>query len=555
MMQEVDKLLQLANYPTTSHELCRLLQRMVQLERRLLRLSPECRDVFDAPVKAIVERCLGALDYRYLTMHLDIFSLIENIHGDYHRTKILRQYHIEGVVNVLLSKARKLTVEEIVNYSGDFRNYVPPTNTLPTAPVPHLVIKPDEEKTQQPKTSATEFTLELSGASVIDKYSHPHHATSSFIDFMNSADVLDYTRAFVMNFGFDPTIEGEVSDFFDSDFISSNLVPRREFVFPNMKEVCREITKEVKARKSNDGRLGIYIYSLCNQLSDIARLLFPQEEDDSQQKLKLLLDFAERFNDFSLKRFTEAWEDASSMAEREAVNNPEKYISILFCRMVAKEITTDRGKPEHALTGIMELRTLYRQYESAIEAALLLNKVKNSIFDYQTESGICFLRSLYPNHIAELTGLTVTAVKGLAKSLGHPLTFTPKVTTKEEIKEPDECISREEQLTGKELPEPVASQLPENLQPVSAYFEAMREAGYINDDYKWIRTRNHTNYHAVWASKIICARNEDYTHDMIGDVFGIKHLGSYITDADSKPSIKSSIEKIFREKGLSTTTQ
>ncbi len=59
MMQTVDDLLQEATVPSFSDDLRKLLQKMVQLERRLNRLPSDCRDVFDAPIRAIVERCLG----------------------------------------------------------------------------------------------------------------------------------------------------------------------------------------------------------------------------------------------------------------------------------------------------------------------------------------------------------------------------------------------------------------------------------------------------------------------------------------------------------------
>ena len=60
--------------PCMTKELMYILNKMARLEKRLKRLDPDCKDVFDAPVRAVVERCLSAIDYYFLWLPHNIIN-------------------------------------------------------------------------------------------------------------------------------------------------------------------------------------------------------------------------------------------------------------------------------------------------------------------------------------------------------------------------------------------------------------------------------------------------------------------------------------------------
>ena len=565
LMQRVEDLLEDADMPCMTKELMYILNKMARLEKRLKRLDPDCKDVFDAPVRAVVERCLSAIDYYFLDNGLDIYPLIQNVHSDYHRTRMLHQNYVEGVVNVLLARSYKPTVEQILACDVPLWSLKLQKKSSPDKPESEPEAEQDDYGKDE-KGDDSKYVIKDESVTFIGHYIEPHPVTRSFINLISNQDAIDFVKAVTISFGVDPNPSGAESDFFDTDFMTDHITPRRVYEFPQMKELCKEITKEVRARKSDEAQLNLYLSSLFYELQDILFVLFPPYFDDAHAKLNVVFSLAERYSGYTMDDFVDAWDRTLSHAEEYFDEEESQFYDQLYGWMHGVEFNERKVQNDPVLKNIANLRLLCKQYEAAIEAALLINKVKFGCLDYEKEYGIYCGPELSIEMIAAISGLNKTAIKRMTADLNHPLTRVlegePAIEDGTQIVHQCPYYEPKDSEIEQELPDlpqeeesPSISPLPANLQPVAAYFEALHEAGYINEQYKWVRTRNQTNYHAVWASKIICARDDNYTHDMIGEVFGIKHLGSYITDADSKPTIKSSVEKIFQDKGLSITTQ
>lgn len=237
LMQRVEQLLEDADMPNTTNELMYILNKMARLEKRLKRLDVDCQDVLDAPVRAVVERCLSAIDYHFLNMGLDIYPLIQNIHSDYHRTRMLHQNYVEGVVNVLLSKAYKPTVEQIVSY--DLPLFGLKLSAPPVADSSPKQIKDSSKSTSdEPKGDAEHYKVGSDVVIITGKYANPHPVTRSFIDLLSNQDAVDFVKAVTISFGVDPSPSGEEGDFFDTEFMADHITPRRVYEFPQMKELC-----------------------------------------------------------------------------------------------------------------------------------------------------------------------------------------------------------------------------------------------------------------------------------------------------------------------------
>ena len=425
ILETVEGMIEHAVIPNFSQELIELLNKMARLEKRLKRLPDTCRDVFDAIVRAIVERCLSAIDYYYLNLGLDIYPLIQNIHADYRRTKMLHQYYLEGVVNVLLSQARKLTLDQIVSWKealwqlknivtesagGPEQNSIPDTDDIPEA------IKTDDWSLQGDESH---FVIFSSVMQTTIKTINPHPVTRSFINYLTSSNVVNYIKAFSMSFGFDPSPEKSIDDFFDTEFISQNITPRMDFEFDNMPGIYKEITQEVRQRKKDEGQLHLYICALMSELSYIGLLLFPRYNDFGQQKRYMLFDLVEVFHDHSREKFSNAWAEAMTQTESFInINHPNFYSELV--EALGNELLTS-SYPEHdrSLTGIKDLRNLYRHYIAAIEAALLINKVEHNCLYYGLDVGACFTRKIPYDFIPGLTGLSQHAIVNLSNNLGH----------------------------------------------------------------------------------------------------------------------------------------
>ena len=169
MMEYLDKHLPSAQMPSNSEELLDLHCKISQFWRRLGRIPRDCRDPFDAPIHAIIDRTLAAVDYHFLKLHLDIIDILMDAHHNYDRTRQLPRDRVKGVINVLLATAHKLTYEEIVAYKGDFKDYIN-DNGLPAIEVP----KKDKPGTKFPSklSSAIPYLDALQKHGLLDKKYH-----------------------------------------------------------------------------------------------------------------------------------------------------------------------------------------------------------------------------------------------------------------------------------------------------------------------------------------------------------------------------------------------
>ncbi len=81
------------------------------------------------------------------------------------------------------------------------------------------------------------------------------------------------------------------------------------------------------------------------------------------------------------------------------------------------------------------------------------------------------------------------------------------------------------------------------------YLDALKEEGYLDDNYKWVK-RGHTMYHAGIAAKIIIYTVKGVTYNDLTDIIGVTRLANYASDGKEKDSIVSTIKKCFTNRKL-----
>lgn len=92
---------------------------------------------------------------------------------------------------------------------------------------------------------------------------------------------------------------------------------------------------------------------------------------------------------------------------------------------------------------------------------------------------------------------------------------------------------------------------PKVLEVVKSYFVALKDAGYLDDEYRWLKNvPGHKTCQAGWASRIIVGlQKTGVTHGEIGKLLGYANIGN-LANKNSTFENKT-IEEIFTKAGLS----
>ncbi len=135
--------------------------------------------------------------------------------------------------------------------------------------------------------------------------------------------------------------------------------------------------------------------------------------------------------------------------------------------------------------------------------------------------------------------------------------FLPKYwpENKEQYDENAEQFYTEEDLDGSaekkdESGDKKPFTFPKALEAVKSYFVALKDAGYLDEEYRWIKNvPGHKACQAGWASRIIVGlQKPGVTHGEIGKLFGYSNVGN-LANRNSTFENKT-IEEIFTKAGL-----
>lgn len=97
----------------------------------------------------------------------------------------------------------------------------------------------------------------------------------------------------------------------------------------------------------------------------------------------------------------------------------------------------------------------------------------------------------------------------------------------------------------------VFRQLDGNLAPAQSYLEAIFPK-YVDQNFIWKKdAEGVTNYHAYWIAFVISRVKDGISQQDIGNLFGIKNIHIYGTDAKLKGTYRDTIFNLFRQKSLS----
>lgn len=410
LMIQARSILRCSNVPTETEELIQLLTDIVQMEKRISRLSSECTEAFSNPILAVMEVSLAHIDYFYLKNGLDIYSLIASVHGDYHRDRVLKGTYVSRVVDLYIQKARKLSVEEIVDYPG---------NLLHLAPIPSFF---DLDKKEVEKESGKEKE-----ATISDYVADASAPLQSLTKMLTSQEVCDFVAAVSMFLGVRPSNYVEpLANYKKRGFIESNLKFKQYYVFPYRKELYEEIAEEVRLRKDNEQELAIYISGILSPFQYIVPLLHPGDRDIHSAQLEVAFGVSYQFGEYSIQRFAEVFNKAIEDVGNRAEIEPEQRLSELHNTLLNKYYDKEEASEDGILVSISDLRNLLDILQGAIEGALLTNGITHDVRYYQKLTGINFVSGVLDTSLSIMTGHSIEFIKNLAKKLNHAIFFATK---------------------------------------------------------------------------------------------------------------------------------
>ena len=425
MMLKVEDLLEEADMPYNSRDLVAILNKMSRLERRLLRIDPEARDVFDAPIRAIVERCLAAIDYHFLYIGVDVSALIEDIHKNYHRSRMLSQFYLGSAVKVLLSKACKPTIEQIVSCQGELSQLIPP-EPLPPYPLPpgFYEVEPASNKASednQKKDEENNIPEAEPSKSVEIKNTVKKHSLDIPKGLSAVEEVIlrfagwpgkDPITAFLIKAGYSDFVFGDMWDvegITQEEWADANYDNWKRYQFTRWAELKAELSAEIKTRVNDELELKKYI---CGLITPFDRFYY---FDRVKTDIKALLE-AENILDcftfppsFSIEQFMVFWREViNKLREDDETENysledyvkeiRKRYDERLFDEAVDEEV-------EEALAFETRLR-FPDQYCGLIAGCLLENGAKLEYMDYQDMCGVNLVPQLDSWQVSRAMGWT-----------------------------------------------------------------------------------------------------------------------------------------------------
>ncbi len=382
----VEYLLECASFPILSQDLITLLNKMARLENRPTRRSSDCVAAFDLIIRAIVERCLSELDYHYLDEDgIDISPLIFNIHSDYHRIKMLHQYHLPGVVDVLLSKSRKLSLEQIVDWKGRLSDLKDIKTYTIKYPIVEDNVVPDDLPAPEPakEPELREFLIPDGTSAVKEVFLRfaGFEALEPITALLIKTGYLNYSHVGFM----------EGTDIDPDEWADSHYGTWTRFKFDRWGELKDEISSEIKKRVKDELELKKYV---CSLITPFERFIYYRGFDADTKEWVEAMNVVDCFifpPSIVVDKFVMIWKEVIGKLREDDAK--EKYSLEEYAKQI-RDRYDNRLMQEEVITDIDEATAFGKREEfphnycGLIAGCLLENGASLEYLDYQDMCGV-----------------------------------------------------------------------------------------------------------------------------------------------------------------------
>ncbi len=525
--------------------------------------------------------CLSFLDFHFLHHGDNILELIQDAFPDYTRDNGLFKIHAREIAVSSISRANVVTS----------RAYYKNPGRLPfDLSTGNVVIDKSSNLIPVP-LSSTRYNLQgLMDVSLLDlKPVLPEEV------FKNVAlEKLDWVMAEVNNI-FSETYQNEMQGIFGSLGYLDGKMPDKEIKerinsFIDIENVFNSYDFTLLARRFLD--LCLYDKSVSpllpmtvfqhidvEEMKNMRALFFDKDERINAEK-RMLFFASSEFYWSKLADFMSIWSTCRKDYPYDSFVSKNEWETAFATDLYNNKNKYPSSRSMTPISYFANVIKAQKQLKTCLYGALLLTQTPMDA--YYRERTILY-GEVYDTDIAEMFDLQLTTVQYFTSMLdfkfirkdetepehiciGNVPTedFRMKVEdklptiwaeSKEQRFDPGEEFYTEESIApasaGNNDPaSKPAFEFPEALLPAKKYFDALKNAGYLDEEYRWKKNVNgHLSYQAGWASRIIVSVFQGaIKHKDVGELLGFANVGNL---ANANNTYKNQeIESVFTKASL-----
>ena len=514
----------------------RLLARCQQLVRAAHNGNPKFWEEFGNEINYEVMKVVAELDFCNLEDGDDIIQEIDMMDLNYTREENLYPFYPEKLVSYYL--------REIQNKQSQSGN---PSKTNPgPAPGEKAVPKP---VTKVGKSECVRFSDDP-----IEDYKQ----------FFSQQVINDYLSAVLLKAGYRRvestklrTIHRHDPQYLDT--IISRGVPEQNYEFLRWKELKEAIGAEMKKCKEDEDDFRKFVFSMLIPFHPYANYFWFDDDDPLTKKesavyMGCLVDYE---GSAPILTLIENWPSIQQNARSACRANKISYRANFGAYAEELPNAASRlfpaegpGRIDPSLWVIKEIFSSMSILATLLVGCMLENGIAGNYLGFQKDAGVTLIQRINRRRLTKLMGWTPAMTSSYIKQ--YEATF-------EGVRQ----LALE--ITKKELPETpkVEPSVAPHVAPLPAphidgelekYLNALRDDGYVDTNYRWVKRKGVTNYHAGWAAKIMIANVTGLVYDRVSDIIGISRLWDHASKCQTqgKTDKQQAIEACFSSRGLST---
>lgn len=503
--------------------------------------------------------CISFLDFHFLHHGDNILELIKDAFPEYTRDNGLFKIHPIDIASMAISKANVVTAKVYYKNMGslpfDFK-----TGTVSISQESNVVPIP---------ISSTRYNLEsLMDVSLLDL--RPVLPAALFKEL--ATDKLDWVIHEIDNvycesyqnemqgiFGVLGMLEGKYSEKELKERIEDFIDIENVFNSYDFSLLARRILDLCLYDKAVNPMIPLTVFYALNviEMKNMRMLFFDEDERINAEKRVLF----RRIGDFywcKVGDFKEIWEDCrKAVPYSDFISKSEwetEFSNALFFRKDNFPINTGMTP----ISFFSEVVSAQKQLKICLYGALILTQTRLDGY-YKERTNL--YGDVYDSDVAKMFGVHVNEVQYFTsmpdfnivrKDPTEPDFIIPGAVPTEDFRmKVENFLSRipaeskeqqfgkgEEYYTEDSFVEPSGGApagevkkkfvFPANLASAKAYFDVLKNAGYLDEEYRWIKDNTeHKVCQAGWASRIIVGVfGPKVTHAMVGELLGFDHVGN-----------------------------
>ena len=394
IMQKVESFIETATIPEDAGKVVDLVTKLRKPLAELYNEEGGIIDAFDPIVRSIVCRTLAAIDFHFLRKKVDMSALINAVHNNSPRERLMSDYYSTSIYESLLKNARKLSLDDILTCEGKLANAIPAPKPAETTQNQAQITKP-----------AVQSRVE------------------DFIKHVKDSGMEDCGVANLLLLGYTPLVlQGGITDKLRKKYLAEDLTPKSTFKYDHFRELTDELTTEIHKRKYSQHELTVYLSKILTELEGISCSLYPWGKDNQSREISTVVAASGFLDTLSVADANALIAKCKRQLDSDGKQRElDDYYSDLYTMLAeqGKETRSDGETgpfgPIHDITMTMTL------FESSLEAALLANGLPVDYHYFEAYANVHFGQEICDIMICSVSGMNPSTVVNTANLLGHSI--------------------------------------------------------------------------------------------------------------------------------------